>query len=240
MRLKRVPLLECGYLFLIIWAAACSVNSAWAYDLSKYFPLNQGDAWTYSLTEDGESSIVSVRIGGEEQIGGVKTIKIVDEGSGDDYRCVSADLDGIKEYKDFDSGTYVIYAPPRLVFPNNIEIGAAKKYSADLTIYEVNNNEIKDKRTGAGSIRLESVEDVQVPAGKFNGCLKFSTSSENKKDDGSYEKDDYTAWLAQGVGIVKEISIATEYDAETKEMSVSEETLQLVSAVIAGEKIGDK
>lgn len=248
MRMKRFMLKDSKALILAIAIVVVFAPSASAYNLEEYYPLHQGNSWTYSVIEDGDIFEETVRIEGKEIIEGVETVRMVDVEDEDedenDYRCVAIDSEGIKEYKYFDAelngdSEYEIPDPPKLIFPN-IEIGENKKYSINLIAYDLEGAKTGERSSESGQILLDSVEDLEVPAGKFRDCLKFSSISEWKEPDGSFDRDDCTIWLAPGVGKIKEFCFNIEYDAEAEETSTESEIYELISAVVDGVKIEPK
>jgi len=149
----------------------------------------------------------TVRVKGKEIINGVETARMVyDE---DDYDCMVINSGGVKQYKGLDGNEYHIFNPPKLVFPN-IEIGEDRKYSVDSTLYNIEGLKMEESSEN-GKIMLESIEEVKIPAGRFNDCLKFFVASERKDPDGSHGKAECTIWLAPGVGKILEQCTETEY-----------------------------
>jgi len=236
MKVEKSVLMDYKILILSTVIVFMFTTLSLAYDLREYYPLSQGDSWTYSVIEGEESERRNLRIDGEEIVNGIKTVRIF---SGEDeYNCIAFDSEGIKKYKEFDieDNEYEIYNPPKLIFPN-IEIGEVKEYSTNWIEYGMN-GEKKEEGTETGQIKLESIENIEVPAGRFTDCLKFSIFSEEKDTAGNYEKGDCSVWLALGVGKVKEFCIDTEYEAETQKEDTSIEIVELVSAVVDGKRIG--
>ena len=220
MKVIRLILLHCRIFLFAIGIAIIFVPLASAYDLKKYYPLDQGNSWTYSVTEDGEITEETIRIKGKEVIAGVESVKIIYPDG--DYECMAIDSQGMKMYKALDGGESKVFKPALLIFPN-IKVGESKKYSSSAKGYH-------RTATLTGEITLESIEDVNVPAGKFQRCLRFSCFKESVTDAG-YDRDECTIWLAPGVGKIKEISSSVEYDANANETEVSTEASELISGV---------
>lgn len=221
-------------IILIIEIGVIFTSLVFAYELEEYYPLDQGNSWTYSAIENEESGKEIVRIEGKEIIRGVETVKMMF--AENDYKCIAIDSEGIKKYKDFDEDEYKIYNPPKFLFPN-IDIGQVKEYSTSWIKYGMR-GEKKEEGVETGQIKLESIENIEVPAGKFTGCLKFSLISNEKTSDGGYESSDCTIWLAPAIGKVKEFCIDTEYDVEAQKEDTFIEIVELVSAVVDGKRIG--
>ena len=209
-------------------------NCVFAYDLTEYYPLSQGNSWTYLVIEDAATFEYTLKENGEELVEGAKTTRL--RSNENEYECFAVDEEGVKAYKSVEGDTYEIFKPPKVIFPN-IKVGEAKTYSDNLLIYNMQDINIK-KVTGESRILLQSIEDLEVKAGNFNNCLKFSLISEYQEPSGSYVRGDHTVWLAPGVGRVKEFYYSQDYDPETKEEVSSVEIFELISAVIDGVKIG--
>jgi hypothetical protein len=236
MKTKMLVLLNHKILFLTIGCLAGFLCLASAYNLDEYYPLNQGNTWQYSIVSDRKVFEVIVRIEGEEVINGVKTVKrILSEETSCEhkYQYMVIDSEGIKIYKNSNTNGYTVFSPPIVI--SNIEIGESKTGSVNGMVYNdrgtVENEELNYR------IKLESTEDVKVPAGSFPGCLRFSFANNWKVANGDYGAGDCTMWFAQGVGEVKKFCIITEYIAKTKKESIATELYQLISAVIDGNKI---
>lgn len=205
-----------------------------AYNLEEYYPLAQGNRWAYFEIKDEGMDKKTFRVEGKEIIDGQETTKLLDSYGG--HQCLVLDSQGLKEYKDTDVYGCEIYNPPRMLFPN-IEIGESREYSTLAINYGADGTKLGESRM-SGKITLESVEDIEVPAGRFTGCLKFSSILEIREENGSYKKEDSAIWLAPGLGRVKETCSVTEYEAGGGKENVSFQVFNLVSAVVDGKKIG--
>lgn len=206
-----------------------------AYDLEEYYPLKEGNSWTYVIAEDKDYYRETYKIEGKESVEDTETIKINVE---DRMVYIAIDSQGAKKYKDFyqNENEYEIYNPPVLLFPNNTEIGESKSFSSNSKLYNIDGIK-REEASAEGNVVLESMEDVDVPAGKFKNCLKFSSVITWVENDGSH-KEDCTISLAPGIGKVEEFCISTEYDKENKIINKNSEMDQLISAVIDGKEIG--
>ncbi|MEK6563862.1 MAG: hypothetical protein AABZ65_02400 [Candidatus Omnitrophota bacterium] len=225
-------------LFLIMMLIM-PANFALAANITEeFYPLHQGNTWTYA-TKEGGGSEETLRINGEEIISGTNTVKLYSGLNSIDYEyeCFAFDSEGVKKYKtvDMEDENYRIFDPPNIEVPGNIEIGGSVNYSTNLVISAFDNKKIGDFRVNV-QIKLVSAEDVAVPAGKFSDCLKFSLDVDWANTE-SHGKENRIFWLARGVGKVKEVRITTE-SAKDKEMEISAETRVLASAIIDGKKIG--
>lgn len=217
--------------------------SALGYNLEEYYPLGQGNMWEYSTTNDEGIGEEKSEIDGREMIDGKETIKKFFPGYGDNIYLVF-DSQGIKIYKHFKKGEdeygdqYIIYNPPRLTF-SNLEAGQTKEYSTAWSKYNLSGKK-KEEGSEVGQIKLESVENIEVPAGKFTDCLKFSVIYNVKSFNGGSENHDCDVWLAPGVGRVKEFCIYTDRETEGGLEETSFKIYKLISAVINGKRIGSQ
>lgn len=218
-------------------------TSVLGYNLEEYYPLGQGNMWEYSVTDDNGSNKEKREIKGKEMIEGKEVIKMLVSEDGD-YAYLGFDSEGVRIYKYFDKDDdgdddkYIIYNPPGVIIPN-IESGQTKEYSAALIKYGVGGKK-REENSESGRIALESVENAEVPAGKFTDCLKFSVIYSKGAQSGGYEKSDCDIWLAPGVGKVKEFCISAERGTEGESEETSFKIYKLISAVINGKRIGSK
>lgn len=211
------------------------VNSVVAYDLSDYYPLEENNRWEYSVLENEERYDKAVIVKGKEVISNVETVKMV---SDDTYSCFVLDAEGVKKYKGSDRNDYIVFEPPEIIFPVNMEVGEIKEYPVNSIDYDIYGKKMGEV-PWINKVSFSAIEDVEVPAGKFNNCLKFSLLMEWEEAEGSYGIDDTTIWLAPGIGKVKEYCFSTEYDAKEEENFTSSYLMELVSADINGKRIGD-
>ena len=175
------------------------------YLLKQYYPLSEGKTWNYLQTyEDGHKNYEVHCIGGSGEVDDVTANREYEFDSGEleyynyAYNCLAWTKEGLKTYKGVCSdGTYNLYDPPAIVLPRMIRIGEAFSSEGTRTYYDVDGNET-DSWEYSIELTLEGVEDIEVPAGSFDGCLKFSG---NEVDEG--EEADLTLWLAPGIGEVK-------------------------------------
>ncbi|MCF7907371.1 MAG: hypothetical protein K9L86_00620 [Candidatus Omnitrophica bacterium] len=219
---------------------------ALAYDLSKYYPLNEGDSWEYltsgiGYVEGGAdkaefSDMIEVdKIESKESISGKRTMVKV-SGALEEKECLAVDSEGLKLYKLIDGpGGYDIFTPPFMQLAN-LAVGESKTFLSNAIGYGDRSSE--GARLNTNTITLESVERVEVPAGLFDDCLKFTSTGERAYADGNYENIESTVWLALGVGVVKADYIYIEHDFSSGEDSTTTNKRNLVSAKVNGQQIG--
>ena len=212
-----------------------SVSFTFAYDIKEYLPLQEGNSWKYNESVDNNMNEKGIEVSDFETVNGTETVKLLY--SNGDYDYVAFDSEGLKKYKFSEEDSFDIYAPSRLLYPD-INEGEQKIILINITSFSSDGS--KREYDEKATIKLETVEEVTVPAGIFSGCLKFSTISDlAQKNGNTYFNVDTVTWLAPGVGVVKEFSMVTETDAETKKERTYTTVSELVSAIIQGNSIGD-
>lgn len=206
------------------------------YKISDYYPLGQGDTWTYRETWNGDVSSYTITVSGTEIINGVEAIKVVTQDGG--YSLYTVDSNGVKFYKQYgeeDSNWgQIIFTPPINYSPGEVFIGTKHPYSSNFNL----TSNIGNTATGiiTGESTVVGFEDVIVQAGTFKDCLKITikqtittTGGTTKVEPASTEG---TIWFAKGVGGkdgVKEI--ATEIFTDGSIYTV---TRELLSATVGG------
>jgi len=151
-----------------------------AYNMAEYFPLNQGDQWTYRSTVNGLPMPLKMVVNGAEWVNGVETIKkdVWMPFFPDGYQCLVMDSEGAKLYKWHlpEIDTIFIFDPPHIPFPAQFDLGETYQGSCSFSTYS-SDGIFQDTGTGNLTVSLESVEDITVPAGTFEDCLKISDSN---------------------------------------------------------------
>ena len=219
-------------IFFLIATLIMPSHFVLAANMEEFYPLQQENTWIYAKIEDNVNNEEILKIKGEEEIGGVRTVRLFN--GENDYDCLAFDSQGIKKYKEKDEDQYLIPQSPIIIIPN-IEVGEEVTYSRNFISNSLDNQKINEFKADV-HIKLLSIEDVIIPAGKFSDCLKFSYINYKSTDSG-HEEEKIVFWLVRGVGKVKEVSINIDND-RNKEVEISTETHILISAIINGKKIG--
>jgi hypothetical protein len=186
-------------------ACATTNQGGTTYYIAEYFPLAQGDTWTYRDTVDGDSSTST--ISGTETINGVVAAKRIDEDG--DYELFT-NSNGLTYYKKYDADdlegcgwSQSVFTPP-ITIPAEVSIGA--KYTSNFTTNYSNCRGESKTTTSSMEFTVEGIEDVTVTAGTFKDCLKLKMKSNNMfSDEGQIQSGEETTWLAKGVGEVKSV-----------------------------------
>lgn len=193
--------------------------------ISEYFPPGQGNTWTY-VEEDEELTVRAVS--GTEQVNGVNALKIIDEDG--DYN-LWTNSDGLLFHKIYNADdvpgcgwSQLIFNPPIKVSDPVVSVGSTSASTSTLFYTDCSGSSATSPISY--EITIEGVEDVTVPAGTFNDCLKVRFVLTM---NGGADINEDTSWLAKGLGTVKSISISRQNGSV-----VGTWTEDLVSAVVDG------
>lgn len=203
------------------------------YKIAEYYPLAQGDTWTYRDTENGKITYRNLTVSDTETIGGVVTTKVVtSDGS---YELYTVDSNGVTFYKSYDveSGGWeqTVFTPPLNFLPAEVSVGTKKTFNSTMNF--ANSKGETWTTTISGEVIVAGVEDVTVLAGTFKGCLKITLKFSGTYPEGTFSHEE-TSWFAKGIGEVKDSSKNTDPDG-----SVHNESLELVSAKVGGVSYGN-
>jgi ubiquitin len=198
--------------------------------MSEYFPLHKGDTWTY-MEEDDELTVQTMV--GTQKINGVTVAKIIDEDG--DYN-LFATAGGFGLYEQYDANDIPgcgwqkqIYNPPIKFSDSAVSVGSTYASTTTLTQTDCKGNSATVSLSYES--KIEDFEDVTVPAGTFNNCLKITATI---TINGTTQTNEQQIWLAKGLGQVKSISIDKDNGSE-----VNRWTDDLVGAVVGGITYGN-
>jgi DUF3108-like len=177
---------------------------------ADYFPLRVGDSWTYRNTEEGGYTL---KVLSEEPHEGGTVRFVVELLSGvkvdNTYsKANSWVLFHAETYPEHE-GLQATYDPPKQLLPNPLVVGQKWEWTGkDPT--QVEHRE---------SNRVVGVETVTVPAGKFRAMKVVSEIT------GASAPLIRTSWYADGVGLVKTMSIGGQikYGSELTDYSFKKE-----------------
>jgi hypothetical protein len=206
-----------------------------AYNMQDYYPLSQGNSWTYFSyemeTENGETEIYAGTdteiVSGTDNVGGVSTIRLIEvphDPQDYDYQNIAWDEKGLTLYYDYEGkqpefgGTDLDneegrFLTPAVILPAQMEIGQIVSYNFAVEWYE--DGELEEYEEGTTTYTLEKIETITVEAGTFQDCLKihkeFSGIVYDRKDGTKKESwaENGYVWLARGIGPIKEINTDT-------------------------------
>ncbi len=207
--------MRCLLLFLFFSGSAFAQTPG-AFDPAAYFPIRQGDAWTYDwqLRAGQAAPQTSKRtraFEGREFVNTGNVDKLASENG--DYALFSLDERGLLLHGAAEYGRDVrfIFDPPITVLTAQMQTGQP------LVNTQLAENGKTPRRF---TTLLEGVASIETPLGKFNDCLKVSWAMD---DETAQQKTTY--YLAIGVGIVayaievktkKDGSVALNVDARLR------------------------
>jgi hypothetical protein len=238
MKTKNIFFIALRILFFLTGLILIRYSISFPMDLEKYYPLEQGNKWIY-VTREGTSEKI-FHIKGNEIINGTNTVKIAENKDPDRYDCIAVDVEGVKQYKQNKKDQYVIFNPPMMLFPN-LEPSEEKNFTMGVDIYKSDGTKYTTDITEQISLE-SSVEDIIVPAGAFNNCLKFSITTNYTALNGNSITKFCSIWLAADIGQVQDICFEVEYNNEKGKqyMSTDSSHSELVSAFVNGKQIGNR
>jgi hypothetical protein len=201
-----------------------------AYNMQDYYPLSQGNSWTYfgygMETEDGETEIEAWTeteiVSGTDDVGGVSTIRLIEEEQcypqDYDYENIAWNEEGLMLYYGYcyepEGGGNIEedrYLTPEVLLPAQMEIGQPVNHNYVEEYYE--NGELEGYEEATTTYTLEKIETITVEAGTFQDCLKIHREPSGIMYDrkgGTKEwswADDNYIWLVRGIGPIKEANI---------------------------------
>jgi hypothetical protein len=195
------------------------------FTMSEYLPLGQGDTWTYREEDD---DLTVKTISGTEKINGVDAAIMIDEDG--DYD-LWTNSNGLMWYKEYDADDIpgcgwdqLIFDPP--IHASDPVVSVGSTYASNTVLTETDCTGSSATASVSYEFRIDGIEDVTVPAGTFNNCLRIKGILTL---NGGTQTSELTIWLAKGVGEVKEISISKQNG-----VTVDIWTDDLVSAVVGG------
>jgi len=231
-----------------------------AYNIQDYYPLSQGNSWTYfnyqmelpEIYAFTQTEIVS----GTDNVEGISTIRLVEEEKcypqGYNYQNIAWNEEGLKlyyEHESEDGGTQPwieegSFLTPELLLPAQMEIGHKVTHNFAVEWHENSEyGEYGEYEEGTITCTLEKIETITVEAGTFQDCLKIHRESSAIVYDskGGTQRDYYWAkngyvWLAHDIGPIKEILTETSYYGDYEELDT--ETKELRWATINNVDIG--
>lgn len=221
MRVLRNVLI--GIVFIGLLLPGCGDdNDNGGYRIAEYYPLGQGDTWTYRDSEGAWRDTVA----GTETINGVEAVKVQrDDGS---YILVT-NSSGRTLYKQYDQENggweQMVYSPDLAFTSSKMSVGDRHPFSSTVTWTDSDGN--TDTATVSGETTLEGFEDVTVPAGTFSQCLRLKITITFAFPGESFTAE-ITSFLAKGVGEVKNV------DQSTEDGVVVTETTVLLNATVGG------
>lgn len=196
--------------------------------VADFFPLTDGLQWGYEYNDNGDVfDIVQEAVNPAPGYPGRAGLKITVPGepSFEETDFFTVDANGLSQYGfdgegiDEDWGPYTeweVYDPAYNVLPATVTVGAVYEntniaYHGEWTDQQVI---VTWAGTAEETLTIAGWETITVPFGTL-ACLRIDIQGtwEDTDNFGTTERDeeDCTLWLAEGVGIVKEVSVAQEW-----------------------------
>ena len=142
-------------------------------------PLSIGNVWTYQNTQGAIVKTMTQTVIGEATIFGVPGIAVIEQSIGSDSEIkLSIEV----------AGTVYNYEGNFSVVPEFVSGPVGTKWSVD-------------EGDGIEQYEITAVEDIQVPAGLFQGCYKVANSKISAADGTVMSYDE--RWWHPGTGYVK-------------------------------------
>jgi hypothetical protein len=165
----------------------------------KYYPLKEGITWVYSVSskKPGGERITVTSLAPREVKGKTAHPRKWEVGGGVKYYFIAKDDAGVYRYAEQkgDAGEPQIITPKVYYLKNPVDVGTTWD-----TVTKLGEDELKV------NITVESIgEKVQVPAGKYENCVKLKHEGRMQPKEGGTVPLSLTAyeWYAPGVGLVK-------------------------------------
>jgi hypothetical protein len=189
-------LVTCGLCLLLLSCSDMTFYRA----KSDYFPLAPGSRWTYDIA--GNTAIDSVV--GDSSVDGRPCVVVLRDYAPEYW------TKQITEVRQFTSlvanrggQDYVLEQRYRLVYALPLIEGAtwSESYRDTVVLMGTDTVFLKDSL----SSRVAAIDDITTPAGTFLQCYRVETYRDVEAAELSFT-DNYTEWLAPGVGLVKRVT----------------------------------
>lgn len=213
--------------------------------VSEYFPVDEGNKWTYKTSIsygkeplEGDTTII---VNNKELLEGSEVYPLeLNRLNEKTIAYYSFDDEAIYIHKVFDGNMYTLFSPAikiKLILPDQENTEKQQVILSKIKIFEANGG-LKGEGVCKIEVQFEGFENIVVPAGSFENCLKVSFSIITQTNASASVKQ--TMWLAKGIGEVKEekhqtINMLTaDFQNKTIESDVK---MELKSAEIKGQVI---
>jgi len=175
---------------------------------SEMVPLHEGMTLTYKGRDHGISTSMTSKTSNIHREGDKVTFDVVtetqQEGSELENYTSHYILDGdLKMKSTIYEGGAMKYSEPYLEIPAKLiggeVISTQVKGSANWTM---DDESFSEEFAGHGEVRVIGKEDIEVPAGKFPGCVRIEVSNETLSGS-RFDTEKYLMWYHPGTGMVK-------------------------------------
>jgi hypothetical protein len=222
--MKSIKQINRVIIFTILMAF--TLLSARSEDLRKYYPLDDGNTWTYqfrAFQPDGQIkySIKKYTVTGDLELENGQIVKKLEDQKGW-YYLLTVDKDRYLHWGEHENRGLVTNDPPFSFYDTGFTYG--KEYAFA--------HAISDGSARGTKVVFNGYESIRTAAGEFKNCLK-STFTYINPNGSTFES---ITWLAKGVGVVKkEFSIFSPKAGQTLRFD-----RELIHATVHGKKIGGK
>jgi len=222
--MKSIKQINRVIIFTILMAF--TLLSARSEDLRKYYPLDDGNTWTYqfrAFQPDGQIkySIKKYTVTGDLELENGQIVKKLEDQKGW-YYLLTVDKDRYLHWGEHENRGLVTNDPPFSFYNTGFTYG--KEYAFA--------HAISDGSARGTKVVFNGYESIRTAAGEFKNCLK-STFTYINPNGSTFES---ITWLAKGVGVVKkEFSIFSPKAGQTLRFD-----RELIHATVHGKKIGGK
>ena len=195
-------------------------------DLRDYYPLEDGNKWTYqfrAFQPDGQIkySIKEYTVTGDLELENGEIVKKLEDHRGW-YYLLTIEKDRYLHWGEHENKGLVTNDPPFSFYDTGFTYG--KKYAFA--------HAISDGSARGTEVVFNGYESIRTSAGEFKNCLK-STFTYINPNGSTFES---VTWLAKGVGVVKkEFAIFSPKAGQTLRFD-----RELIHANINGQKVGGK
>lgn len=162
--------------------------------IRNYYPLNVGRSWTYVDSISGEQ--FTLRVTEHTAHGATPVARVKDLSKPNTYDLVTLAGPLKLVFRNDENGALDWSAEP-VPFSQGDTVTLGDKYSATPSSYT-------NPVTGGHfnwSVTVKKVEDVTVPAGTFQGCIRMDVTTLDTASGAQVAN--FKMWIAPGVGLVR-------------------------------------
>ena len=198
---KYVPWLKAASVLILICCFGLTVRAA------NYYPVEVGNTWVFLSADGSEQRTYTLLTSENTRVEGLIELKITTEALGTDVAVIDSyfitvenDGDLLLHQSETDELTFGIAAatfdPPVTFFPAELPLGHTWQIIANTVL------KLAGAVISTSTIEVVAIEDVETPAGVFQGCVKLKIQQNDDTVLGGFRQTSYQ-WLAPDVGPVK-------------------------------------
>ena len=207
------PIAGYRYCFISLLSIALVCGSVLDSQAQSYYPDDFGNTWTLRSEDGIEERVVTIE--GPETIG-TESLKVISDGTypisnpannNPNKFFIKTTPNGVLIFRAIATvavfGEITIdYSPPETFLPNPVELGSEWEVSGEATASLLGLS-IKIETTNTATVI--AIEDVTVPAGTFQDCLKIEQTLQTQLSPAlaTLPTTSSIMWLAPDIGLVK-------------------------------------